>query len=121
MNSADAAALFGGYATILSVLVGFATLLLQALISEANGFERQHGQDSGARLMFLLRTFLTAAIMLGGFLLVAAQSDDVARAAGSFGDAWLIRPVVVLRAVFMLLTAGYLVAICVAVRFKGTA
>jgi hypothetical protein len=120
VTSADAAALFGAYATILSVLVGFATLLLQALSSEANGFERQHGQDNGARLAFLLRAFLTAAIMLGGFLLVAAQSDDVARTAGAFGDAWLIRPVAVLRAVFVLLTAGYLVAICFALRFKGT-
>jgi hypothetical protein len=118
MSSADATALFGAYATVLSVLVGFATLLLQALIVEANTFEKIRGQDHAGRRVFLGRAFLTALILLGGFLLVAAQSDDVARAAGRFGDDWLVRPVRVLRSLFLLLTAGYLLAICLAVRFK---
>lgn len=119
MSSSDAIGLFGAYTTILSVLVGFGTLLLQSLVTEATGFVREYGQDRSARTWFIARV-VGAVVVIGlGCYVVSALAIRVGQSAAAIDSSLISVPVGVLDAVFVLIAVAYLTAILRTVFFRG--
>jgi hypothetical protein len=119
MSSGDAIGLFGAYTTILSVLVGFGTLLLQALLNEATAFKRDYGEDRSARLWFVARVLSAIAVIGSGSYLVSELTMRVGQAAAVINPSLMSFPVGVLDGIFVLIAAAYLTAIVRTVFFRG--
>jgi hypothetical protein len=121
--SADlAVGLFAAYGSILAIIVVYQTLMLQTRLGDAERLRAvrdSHNDpaelelDERARRGMLLRVVFESALLSAGYLVIASRALSLGTLvdAAELSPTWLTEPVLVLTAMFIAISAAYLVAV----------